>query len=372
MSKKIDSYGEKNGGGRTRRPPLVSPQVSPKRPDLPRGCLYRHAKTGGYYLKIRWPGEKKISYEPLIPHGRPHATKQKGIALALAKRRLRYRLQGEAEHAATPTHMEHWVSLFQDKCRLRARAEDSGQPKFNANVCRRFISAAGITSPGDISPDSVEDYLLGMGTRSAKTRINHANALRLFCAFLTRQGVADNPFLYIESMQAPARPPRRVPVRVVGQLLHRTKGTPLHGPILVAAYCGLRLTEIRRLRWCDLEGEAMIVGAKTPTKSHGWRVVPLPAKVRRAIGRGDGEGLLFPAWKKKAYVDKFRALAVGLGTFGELPKGSVGNHWHALRAFCAMRHARSGMDIHRLMYLMGWKSMAMAQRYINIAQAAGR
>jgi len=50
----------------------------------------------------------------------------------------------------------------------------------------------------------------------------------------------------------------------------------------------------------------------------------------------------------------------------------VGRRWHALRGYAAMSAARRGATIIELMYQFGWTSFAMAQRYIDIAQAGRR
>ncbi len=64
----------------------VSQRVSQKRRELPQGSIYKHHKTNGYYLRIRWPGEEKPCRIPLVPVGKTTATKNKAVALAIAKR----------------------------------------------------------------------------------------------------------------------------------------------------------------------------------------------------------------------------------------------------------------------------------------------
>ena len=84
---------------------------------------------------------------------------------------------------------------------------------------------------------------------------------------------------------------------------------------------------------------------------------------------GGPEDPMFAPAVKITWIRRFKRLSADLPVFGEVD--GVGSQWHALRSFCAMQKAMRGYSTPRLMYEMGWSSMAMAERYINIAQAAG-
>jgi integrase len=211
--------------------------------------------------------------------------------------------------------------------------------------------------------------------RSRNTVVDHQSALNRFCRFLRRKGWIDgNPFDLLERVKASTRAPRPVPASVVTALLKKANGHPLYCPILIAAHCGLRLTEIRRLRWRDIhvgpKGAALMVGGTEPTKSDSWRAVPLPTFVRSRLSPGRLDDLMFPAAAKRTWIRRLERLTADLPVFGEV-KG-IGAQWHALRSYCAIQKAMKGATLPQLMYELGWSSMQMAQRYINIAQAAGR
>ena len=368
----MESYGEKSVGGLSG----VSPVVSPNRRDLPRGSLYRHSKTRGYYLKIRWPGETKISYIPLTPAGKKYATKQKGIALVIARRLLHHRLKDAANLPAASKGLDSWITLFERRCALSVRSDRSVQPQSNASVCRKFAAIQQITRPVDITADDIEEYLLWLKSvgRSRKTLVNHRGTLSKFCTFLIRQGQLDSdPFDLLEPIHAPTRPPRRVPDKTVADLLAAAeRAGNLYAEIMVAVHCGLRLGEIWRLRWGDIEvgpkGWTLIVGSREPTKSDSWRAVPIPAVLRTVLDRmrgGSTDQRIFAQRSKMTWIRQFKRLSEGLPVFGN------GKQWHVLRSYCAIQKAKAGMTVPQLMYEMGWTSMSMAQRYINIAQAAG-
>lgn len=104
------SYNSRAGEENSEVSLTVSPKQRRKRKELQAGCIYKHQKTKGYYLKIRWPGDKKISYTPLKTKNSRSATKQKSVALAIARRLIAEKYDN---HTDPQKKMTYWLEEFE-------------------------------------------------------------------------------------------------------------------------------------------------------------------------------------------------------------------------------------------------------------------
>jgi integrase len=358
----------------------VAPQVAPKRRVLPIGHLYRHPKTRGYYLRVRWPGEPRKVSIPLVPVGRATATKNRSVALAIARRLIAER---EGSAPAAPG-LDDILAAYRLSNSLRAKADTVNR---NQSVLRVFLDAAGLPVH-QVGVEHVEAYLgcLQAARRAPKTVKGHLTTIRSFFRWAVARGYADaNPTETVELRPVPKRPPVSPPAESVAALLERAKGAPekyrddLILAIRIVADAGLRLDELIQLRrraLVDQGGQyALIVGERTPTKSGSWRVVPLAAETAEAIltrnlEPGDRIVRKVTPWM---WMKRLKPLCDGLE--GMRARRGTGSLWHALRSHAATVKARTyppdGL-IYRLMFEMGWRTPDMAQRYISIARAGGQ
>jgi len=219
---------------------------------VPVGCLSRHQNTGGGYFKVRYPGQERISYIALVAPGKRHATKNKTLAVEIARRAIKR--QG-AEVQAAPPNITRWADAFQ-----RALRHHAGElyTKNVAGALRRFAKAMDVHRVRDITPQAIQQYLNGLD-RAPKTKINHVNAISPFCNRLARQHddggdplLANNPCRHVEGPKVHHPPPVALEDDGRAELLARAEGAGIYSEVLAALHTGLRLGGLRALRWQDI------------------------------------------------------------------------------------------------------------------------
>jgi integrase len=149
--------------------------------------------------------------------------------------------------------------------------------------------------------------------------------------------------------------------------------------VLVATFCGLRASELRGLRWLDIDfNERQIRVAQRADASHkigrlkskaAYRSTPLPPMVLNALRewslvcpRGD-LGLVFPngSGKVESYANLiergFDPIQEAAGVVDQAGAAKYG--LHALRHACASLWIENGMNPKRIQKLMGHSSIQM-------------
>lgn len=149
--------------------------------------------------------------------------------------------------------------------------------------------------------------------------------------------------------------------------------------LLVAIFCGLRASELRGLRWSDVDFEARQINVAQRAdvfhkigrlKSNAaYRSIPLPPMALNALRewklicpKGDA-GLVFPNGAGRVeslsnLVQRgFNPIQVAAGVSNEAGKAKYG--LHALRHACAALWIENGMNPKRIQKLMGHSSIQM-------------
>ena len=145
-------------------------------------------------------------------------------------------------------------------------------------------------------------------------------------------------------------------------------------------YRGLRLGEIRHLRWDNVDFRAGVIRlAPGETKSGKGRIIPLNKelasmlkKLRSENGNSTyvfGNGRPLGSFKKTWYAASVRC---GLGRFEELGDGKriyVGKLFHDLRRSAVMNMTQAGLDIAEAKRISGHVTDSVFQRYNIINEA---
>lgn len=135
---------------------------------------------------------------------------------------------------------------------------------------------------------------------------------------------------------------------------------------LLAIESGCRLSEMTRLRWCDLDLDGCLLRVEQ-SKSGKRRDVPLTdaaVAVLRAWQPDDAEpmGYVLPTSSGRQWLSAERpwneaTAAVGLD----------GLHLHDLRHVYAGRMVERGVDLYTVAQCLGHESLAMVQRYAHLS-----
>jgi integrase len=149
--------------------------------------------------------------------------------------------------------------------------------------------------------------------------------------------------------------------------------------ILVAIFCGLRASELRGLRWSDVDFEARQISVnqradafhkigRLKSKS-GYRSIPMPTLVVNALREWKllcprGElGLVFPTGSGNVESHSnlvkrgFSPIQEAAGVVNEKSAAKYG--MHALRHACASLWIENGMNAKRIQKLMGHSTIQM-------------
>lgn len=350
----------------------------------PPGCLYKRSDTGGWYWKVRRPGEEKFRYLRMVPRGRRQATKSKKVAL-ICQRRLWSMWTSNGIKDPPSRAIRVWINRFQ---RWNAGKASERHARYNADVVRRFAKAHQIKRADEILLEDVEAYLLSLKkTLSAGTIHRHLNAISRFCRFLMTRSeplLDSNPAQLARECvpRIYLRPPRFLTEKGIEDLLNALADAPgwLRTAVRLGLGGGLRVGEIRSLRGRDIDLAGVMVGASKPTKTYQWRKVPIPPDLQaelEAMADGGPDRPIFPQYGIRWWVRMLKRYTDDLPVFGELPGSAVGNQWHLLRNTFAVRRARGGdsgqgATLWELMALLGHSTPQTTMRYINVAHAAGR
>ncbi|MDA8348302.1 MAG: site-specific integrase [Pseudomonadota bacterium] len=149
-----------------------------------------------------------------------------------------------------------------------------------------------------------------------------------------------------------------------------TLSATMRAAILLSVGCGIRQSELRRLRWADVDLDGQRIRVLL-TKNNESRSVYLPASAAdalRALKRGPVVGQTVIADDQGQPVDKdwlayrWRIVrtAAGLSDF----------HWHDMRHSCASFLAQQGATLLEIGSVLGHRSPAVTQRYAHLVQGA--
>lgn len=165
-------------------------------------------------------------------------------------------------------------------------------------------------------------------------------------------------------------------------LLEKARQQPspdLHDAISLALCTGLRLGELVRLTWADVDFHANILTVRSETRRKPGGKVPLNADARELLmqrKKGAQEGdLIFGATARDAggsLSQKFNRIVQSAGLNDGITDPRKKIVFHSLRHTFASWLALAGTDIYRIKILMRHQTIAMTMRYAHLIPDATR
>jgi integrase len=262
-------------------------------------------------------------------------------------------------------------------------------------VVRDFIDRQQIHGPPDVTAEAVERHLAGLlaDGQSTKTVINARSAISRWCKWLGKKRLPQgNPALEVEL--APAEElapvvlddPRRLAEIV--RLAARQCGAAGYGcviadAIIIAVFAGLRLSELCRMEWADVDlaGQTLIV---RKAKGKKGRVVSLARHARTALARQrrrtEGSRWVFPGrtthrggwtWKDRpasptALLDRLKPVQRAFPEFRRLEGKRIGRGWHLFRHTFATELCEADVSLKKTADWMGHVDIRMTARYVHL------
>jgi integrase len=232
-------------------------------------------------------------------------------------------------------------------------------------------------SPWRLTTADLSGWLGGQGW-AVETLRGYVSAVRSFYAWGVRSNrVRRDPAARLPRVRQHVGPPRPTPDAVFAAALEAASDRD-RLILMLAAYAGLRRTEIAILRWADLAGAELRVQGK----GGRVRLVPLVGALvrelaaeaeRRGLGghgtgyrymsRGDG-GWIFPGQGAGAHMTP--------GRVGKLAGELLGPGWsiHTLRHRFGTRAYAGTRDLLAVQLLMGHSSPVTTRRYTQTPDGA--
>lgn len=152
----------------------------------------------------------------------------------------------------------------------------------------------------------------------------------------------------------------------VDQIIEASKGTTFELPLLLAALGGMRMSEIRGLKWSDIKDDYIIVQRakirvagedeiKTTKSRSGTRMLPIFGPIREALNRTERSGEYVIDKTAKSIKVEYHKILKSLG----LPL----YRFHDLRHHAASVGAKLGIPDDYMRQYVGHSTVNMLKRY---------
>lgn len=202
-----------------------------------------------------------------------------------------------------------------------------------------------------------------------RTRASYHAALVAWHTWLRRRGHReDDPMLQLRRPKVPRGVPHPCSSIGLGRILASPLSLPVRAMILLAAYQGLRVHEIAKIRGeqVDLDGDVLRVIGKGQVDAE-LPLHPDVAAIARAMPR---RGWWFPL---PSGGDRPRSSKSVSRTIGRtMRRLEVHGTAHSLRHWYATNLLRSGADIRVVQDLMRHATLSTTEGYLEVASGAGR
>lgn len=279
-----------------------------------------------------------------------------------------------------------WKPLIQQYSLAAGLKASTKQVLSTARRVREFLQSSKVRLPEEITVESIEKFLAGLKAegRAIKTLWNARSQISAFCRWCKRHGyMTVNPCREVELAQPEVAPPPTMAEANIEPLLLEADRRGLGLAVRLAVFAGLRVSEICRLAWADLDADAGTITIRK-AKSRRFRVVAMHGQIADALEktRHNGTRWAFPSrhtfpggWEyrdrpmsPKTLGSHFTPLQQLFGEFTVLEGHRVGRKWHLLRHTFATRLAAYRVDKSKIRDWLGHSTMKMTDRYVHAAR----
>ena len=215
---------------------------------------------------------------------------------------------------------------------------------------------------GDLTAASADDVEAFLGDYpGVQTRYSMRSDINQLYRFLMRRGIIDhNPAALVESPRLPRRAASPVTTAEVHRLLDSTTGATRLA-VMLAAYAGLRVSEIAALRGEDVDLTNMMLMVRDG-KGGKDDPVPLAPVLADELALWPRSGFLFRSQSGSAVAARIRTAYRRLGVVARP---------HDLRHSFGTEAARTSGDLRAVQRLMRHRSIATTERYVDYWPSGG-
>lgn len=221
-------------------------------------------------------------------------------------------------------------------------------------------------APLDLTPKHIIAFLTRPGIGNTTKATYHAH-IRIFCEYLVMTGQRDdNPALRTPKPRRTKGVPRPCTPEQVRAVLGAATRRRTRMMILLAAFAGLRIHEIAKIRGEDIDRDARLLyvvgkGSKPAT-------VPLHALILDYLHMFPTTGYWFPSYASRTTGSPHIGVkAVGKSISNAMERAGVEATPHQLRHFFGTSLVRNGVDLRTVQELMRHESLATTALYTEIS-----
>ncbi len=269
-----------------------------------------------------------------------------------------------AAPAITParTFLDSWSTW------MAAQAMSAATVESRLGLVRRVATAAHV-DPTELGPIDISEYLARPGL-SAGTRSTYHAALRAWSDYLQLTGVRiDDPMRALRAPRVAKWEPRPIETVHLQALLARPLHRRTRMMVMLAAFAGLRVSEVAAVR-----GEAFDQGAEllhVVGKGGKPRRVPLHGELLAAAVGWPVEGWWFPGRRPGEHV---RSGSVSDTISDAMRAAGIDRPYtpHSLRHWFGTTLVEEGADLRTVQVLLGHSSLATTQVYVRASLVLAR
>lgn len=318
--------------------------------------------NGRYY--VQWMESGKKHEKPLVPPNSHWATRNKETAT-----RLKRKFDKTINQVDDPVTLPELLPMFYHELELTGGSKNN-QDRNRKNL-EAYIKAQGVTDIEDITRTSIMEWISDM-TLSHKTRRNKASSVTLFCRWLAeRELISGIPTIRIS--KGKKLPPRFMTDDQRETALHIARGNDCFLEVLIPLYTGVRLGELRRMKWEDFDFQRKLL--HIPECKNGKpRSIPLSSYLIDELW--PLSGLVFPAKREGSgmrephtFIARIKPVIEAMPeVFRDgMATKSVGRAYHLFRHDFAVRAAKAGVPIPELMNWLGHQSITTTMIYAQFS-----
>jgi len=220
----------------------------------------------------------------------------------------------------------------------------------------------------EVSPSDIIAYTTREGINRSSRATYHAT-IRAYHAWLLRTGQRpDDPTVLTPVPKRPRGIPRPVADAKLAALLLAANRRRTRMMILLAAFCGLRVHEIAKIRGEDFDLEAGVLFVTG--KGDKTAVIPLHECIVALAAKFPASGWWFPSYSMPG--EPIRSRSVSKAIHQTMLRAGVNGKPHHLRHWYGTSLVRNGADLRTVQELMRHESLATTQIYTLVSDAQRR
>lgn len=227
-------------------------------------------------------------------------------------------------------------------------------------LIHQFARTTG-TDPASLTPHILTAFLASV--EAPVTKDAYYSIIRAWCSWLVRAGHRDDdPTMRVPRPRVPPARPRPITRDQLDAVLATPLRSATRMKILLAAYAGLRIHEIAKLKGQDVD----IAGGTLTVTGKGGRVDLLPAHpiILDQVASYPRKGWWFPSPTRPG--QHVAAKTVGTVIARALRRAGIDATAHQLRHYFATSLLEAGVDSRIVQTLMRHASLATTGRYLGV------